>query len=355
MADADQLGTDQVVVLAVSHADCEDVADRIRAVRTARGELTGPVLTGPGWGPTSRRYAAGDRILFHTSLTVDGRRYTNGTTGTIAAIHDRGAATRLDDGTALIIPTGFVSGERIDGTPNLSHGWARTIDGAQGGTWEQVHLLATPNLDRLSAYVGQSRGRQPTHTWNTTPEVSGEEHGNVVIDPRDPAEQVLAAVARIPERRFAADDDPFVLDRQLRAEQAEHETALAAAPPDLSTLQARLTGIIGVREQEAKRRWDELGRLDRQIARTSGLRQVRPDTRRAHRDLLAARDAAGAQLQAVQEKLRSDRTMVHRAGSAVDEHDRWVRENQWRHAELDRIDRRVADHWAETVPSSSAR
>ncbi|MEO7573190.1 MAG: AAA family ATPase [Acidimicrobiales bacterium] len=195
VADADRLGDDQVVVLAVSHADCEDLADRIRAVRAARGELTGLSLTGPGWGANHRPYAAGDRVLFHTSLTVDGRRFTNGTTGTIAAIHDNGAAALLDDGTALIIPAGFVRGERIDGTPNLSHGWARTIDGAQGGTWEQAHLLATPNLDRLSAYVAQSRGRQPTQTWNTTPERNGEEHGNVVIDPRDPAEQILAAMA----------------------------------------------------------------------------------------------------------------------------------------------------------------
>jgi AAA domain/TrwC relaxase len=349
VADADMLGAGQVTVLAVSHADCEDLADRIRAVRIARGELTGPVLEGPGWGPTARRYAAGDRILFHTSLMVEGRRFTNGTTGTIAAITPDGAVTAIDDGTALVIPAGFVRGERVDGTPNMSHGWARTIDGAQGGTWEQVHLLATPNLDRLSAYVGQSRGRRPTHTWNTTPEPGGEEHGNVVLDPRDPAERVLAAVARIPERRFAAADDPFVLDRQLRAERAEHESALAGAPPDRSTLHARLTGIIDRREQEARRLWDGLGRLDRQIAKTGGLRQLRPDTRRAHRDLLAARDATYEQLRTVQEKLRDDRTMTNRLGWKVDEHARWVQANQWRQVELDRIDRQLADHWTDTV------
>ena len=46
--------------------------------------------------------------------------------------------------------------------PNLSHAWARTIEGAQGGTWEAVHLLGTASLDALSGYVGQSRGRRPT-------------------------------------------------------------------------------------------------------------------------------------------------------------------------------------------------
>lgn len=224
-----------------------------------------------------------------------------------------------------------------------------------GGTWEQAHLLATPNLDRLSAYVAQSRGRQPTHTWNTTPEPSGEEHGNVVIDPRDPADRILAAVARVPERRFAAADDPWDLDRRLRAERAEHQAALAEAPPDRATLYARLTGIIERREQEARRLWDELGHLDHRIAKTGGLRQLRPDTRRAHRDLVASRDATDAQLQAVQEKLREDRTMAHRAGSAVDEHARWTRANQWRHGEIARIDRLHADHWAATVSPPSTK
>ena len=53
VSDADQLGAGQVAVLAVSHVDCEDLADRIRTVRQARGELTGPTLTGPGWGPNA--------------------------------------------------------------------------------------------------------------------------------------------------------------------------------------------------------------------------------------------------------------------------------------------------------------
>lgn len=146
VADADHLGADHVVVLAVAHADCEDVADRIRAIRTARGELGGPVLGGPGWGPGPRRYAAGDRILFHTSLTVDGRRLTNGSTGTIAAIHDRGADAHMDDGATLVIPAGFVSGQRIDGTPNMSHGWARTIDGAQAAPGNRPTSSPPPTL-----------------------------------------------------------------------------------------------------------------------------------------------------------------------------------------------------------------
>ncbi len=352
VGDADQLGVEQVAVLAVSHADCEDLADRIRSLRAARGELSGPTMQGPGWGPAARYYAAGDRILCHTSLLVDAQRVTNGSTGTITAIDATGARVRLDDGTVLVMPVGFVTGAHIDATPNLSHGWARTIDGAQGGTWEQVHLLATPNLDRLTAYVGQSRGRQPTHTWNTTPDRSDHEHGNVVSDPRQPADQVLAAVARIPERRFAAADDPWVLDRRLRAERAEHEAALAAGPPDLATLYVKFTAKVDAGEQEARRAWDQLRQRERQVTDTGGLRQLRPDTRRAHQRHLDALNAAREQLDAVQEQLREDRAVVLNARSATDDHNRWARANQWRHQELESIEGDLADHWADTVVSA---
>lgn len=67
----------------------------------------------------------------------------------------------------------------------MSHGWARTVDGAREAHGNRP-TSSRPNLDRLTAYVAQSRGWRPTHTWNTTRELSGEEHGNVVVDPRDP-------------------------------------------------------------------------------------------------------------------------------------------------------------------------
>lgn len=95
-----------------------------------------------------------------------------------------------------------MAGHRDDGTPNLSHAWARTIEGAQGGTWEVVHLLGTRSLDGLSGYVGQSRSRQPTHTWNTRP-VPALDHGGELADDRDGAGLVLAALGREPDVTFA--------------------------------------------------------------------------------------------------------------------------------------------------------
>jgi hypothetical protein len=61
-----------------------------------------------------------------------------------------------------VLPAGFVQGTRRDGSPNVSHAWARTVDGAQGGTWEACHLLGSAALDAYRGYTGQSRARATT-------------------------------------------------------------------------------------------------------------------------------------------------------------------------------------------------
>ena len=107
-----------------------------------------------------------------------------------------------------------MQGVRADGSPNVSHAWARTVDGAQGGTWDHAHLLGSAALDAYRGYTGQSRSRHPTHTWNTT-----------TLDRRsrrparrraDPDQQVAAALARLPDTTMAAVDDPWPLDRPPR-------------------------------------------------------------------------------------------------------------------------------------------
>ena len=114
-----------------------------------------------------------------------------------------------------MLPASFVQGTRRDGSPNVSHAWARTVDGAQGGTWQACHLLGSSALDAYRGYTGQSRSRQPTHTWNTKPLVTVD-YGGILADQRDPAEVVAHALARQPDPTLAARSDPWTLDRQLR-------------------------------------------------------------------------------------------------------------------------------------------
>ncbi len=349
VADADRYGAANVAVLAVSHLDCEDLADRIRHIRSARGELAGPVLEGPGWGPDPRSYAVGDRVLCHATLTLPNRRLINGSTGTVLSVTAAGLVTRLDDDTTVEIPAGFVTGTRADGTPNLSHGWARTIDGAQGGTWDQAHLLATPTLDRLSGYVGQSRGRHPTHTWHTIADPVYEYPGLVVGDPRTPAEHTLDAVARVPERRFAAAHDPTALERRLMAERAEHDQVLAAGPKDVSRRLAETEARYGREEQECRRAWEDLRRREARVAETGGLHQLRRGSRREHQVCVENRDVAQRNLDHLQYRLRTTRSEMLGLQAADHHYQQWNQINGWRRDEVTRIERELADHWASVV------
>jgi hypothetical protein len=229
-ADIDEFGAEKVAVLVVSHTDAEDLADRIRARLTDAGALAGPAITGPGWG-AEREYWAGDRVLLHARSGRSGSRLVNGTTVTVTRVHPDGLALRLDNGEDALLPAALVAAARKDGAPNLSHSWARTVDGAQGGTWEVCHLLGNSALDAYRGYTGQSRSRQPTHTWNTA-RVMVVDHGGTLADQRDQAEQVADALARQPAPTLAARSDPWVLDRWLRELVAGHEQVLAGGPPD---------------------------------------------------------------------------------------------------------------------------
>jgi hypothetical protein len=59
----------------------------------------------------------------------------NGPTTTVIGVDEAGLEVRVD-GNVLdaLLPAGFGRGTRKDGSPNLAHAWARTVDGSQGGT-----------------------------------------------------------------------------------------------------------------------------------------------------------------------------------------------------------------------------
>jgi hypothetical protein len=217
--------------LVVSRTEAEDLVDRIRARLDAAGALSGPTMTGPGW-TGDRGYRARDRVLLHGRCGPSASPLVNGT----IRRRDRRRRGRLDvrldrNGATAILPAPFVGGTRKDGSPNLSHAWARTVDGAQGGTWEACYLLGGSRPGRLPGYTGQSRSCRPTHTRNTTP-IAVVDHGGILADQRSPAEPVAAALGRQPDPSLAARSDPWAVDRQLREQFAQHEQVLARRPSD---------------------------------------------------------------------------------------------------------------------------
>jgi hypothetical protein len=350
LADMAAHGPGRVAVLAVSHADCEDLADRIRRLLEADGKLAGPTLEGPGWGPDPRRYQAGDRVLLHAPLHSGGCRLHNGTTGTVAAVTPDGLTMQVDGDGAVLLPAWFVAGHRQDGSPKLSHGWARTVDGAQGGTWDQVHLLGSPALDRLTGYVGQSRGRQPTHTWNVRP--LHDEHAGIVVEPPTATEHVGRAMNRDPVKTFAAYDDPHVLDHQLQAERARHEEVLARRPAfepsDLAaarTKASRAAAEVNYAEggvDYARRCLNEVGSLARLSRSGRDERRSRvADLDRAKTRLEDAHTAADVASGTVARLERVEVACAH-----------FDTINTWRRDRIAVIDSQLDDHWANAVTAA---
>jgi conjugative relaxase-like TrwC/TraI family protein len=350
VADGDRHGPAHVAVLAVSHADCEDLADQIRSIRTSRGELRGPAIAGPGWGAEPRRYAAGDRVLIHANLKPTARLF-NGAVGTVVGVDHDGMRVQLDQGYLVDLSADVVAGRRQDGTPNVSHGWARTVDGAQGGTWAQVHLLGTPTLDRFTGYVGQSRGRHPTHTWNTR--ADADHPARLLADQRLPSEVVVDAMRRAQPKTFAAAADPWMLDRELRAEAAQHAAVVARRPPDRR------------HELDAARRTlehaeSELGYATQGVAlRIRERDQIGPVARmrRGGKNHYARAqtylDQANRRLDQAKTALDHAATRVSEFEAAVAARAAWDRTDAWRIRRLAEIDDTLAHHWAAIALSAT--
>jgi conjugative relaxase-like TrwC/TraI family protein len=346
--DIDRCGAERVAALVVSHGDAEDLADRIRDRLADAGALSGPVITGPGW-TTEREYRAGDRVLLHARCGPAGSGLVNGTTATVTHLDGAGLAVRVDrNGDTAVLPASFVQGTRKDGSPNLSHSWARTVDGAQGGTWEACHLLGGAALDAYRGYTGQSRSRRPTHTWNTT-KVAIVDHGGILADQRDGAEQVADALGRQPDPSLAARSDPWIVDRQLRDLIAEHERVLSSRPPD--------------REDDLASAADELDLARRQLADLEavaarnatdldaigtfvGLSRRGRDQRRR---LVERLDADARRAAAARDRYEQLAARIEQLRHEQDAYRRFETAEGWRREDLDRLHRQLDRHWAEVA------
>jgi hypothetical protein len=347
-ADINTHGAEAVAALVVSHTDAEDLADRIRARLADAGLIGGPALTGPGWS-TDRDYQAGDRVLLHARYGPSGRQLVNGTTATVIGVEETGLAIRVDrSGEAALLSASFVQGARKDGSPNLSHSWSRTVDGAQGGTWETCYLLGSAALDAYRGYTGQSRSCQPTHTWNTK-QLVPVDHGGMLADQRDAAEVVAQALARQPDPTLAARSDPWIVERQLRDEIAEHERVLARRPADPDEA---LTAAL--KQLQTAEGWS--ANMDAVATYTASQLE-------AHGARAGLSRRGRQERRDLQEKLAADRQRTQAAWDRRDEIAAWVAALQrdkgaferfekaegWRRDDIRRLHQQLADHWAQAV------
>ena len=141
------------IILAHERIDVRALNEAARAVRREAGELGADhhVQTEGG----ERLLAEGDRIYFLRNER--GLGVKNGTLGTLAKIEGEQLTVRLDGASGA--GTGRAVVFELADYADIDHGYAATVHKTQGVTVDQVHVLATPGMDRHLTYVALSRHR----------------------------------------------------------------------------------------------------------------------------------------------------------------------------------------------------
>ena len=135
------------IILSHTHEEVSALNDLARTTLRAGGELGDDIAIAATRG--NRHFARGDRMLFLRN--EHGLDVRNGTIATVSQIDSQRITARLDDGRTV----SFLVKDYAD----IDHGYAVTIHKAQGATFDHVHVLATPGLDRHASYVALSRHR----------------------------------------------------------------------------------------------------------------------------------------------------------------------------------------------------
>ena len=135
------------IILTHTNAEVRDLNVAARDKLRARDELGGDVDVETERG--ERQFARGDRIMFLRNER--GLGVKNGTLGTVEQVAPGHMAVRTDDGRNVAFDVADYA--------HIDHGYAATFHKSQGVTVDQAHILATPDMDRHSAYVGLTRHR----------------------------------------------------------------------------------------------------------------------------------------------------------------------------------------------------
>lgn len=135
------------VILTHTNAEVRELNEEARGRLRATGNLGDDVRFSAERG--ARDFARGDRLMFLRNERSLGVK--NGTLGTIERVTPEGMTVRLDGGRQVAFDAKDYA--------HVDHGYAATFHKSQGVTVDRAHVLATPGMDRHSAYVGMSRHR----------------------------------------------------------------------------------------------------------------------------------------------------------------------------------------------------
>jgi Ti-type conjugative transfer relaxase TraA len=135
------------IILTHTNAEVRDLNIAARDKLRDGGELGDDVDVKTERG--ERHFASGDRMMFLRNER--GMGVKNGTLGTVEQVTPGHMAVRTDDGRSVAFD--------LKDYAQIDHGYAATFHKSQGVTVDQAHILATPGMDRHSAYVGLTRHR----------------------------------------------------------------------------------------------------------------------------------------------------------------------------------------------------
>jgi hypothetical protein len=162
-----------VLMLATERATVAELNRLARGHLVARGDITRRSRTYRAAGDhRTVTLAVGDEVILrrnHRLTQPDGTTVAvrNGMTGRVTATHRRHATIGLDAAhhapggpTSVTLRTSYL-GEHVD------HGYARTVDTAQGATVDHSLFAPSPPATAERAYVALSRGRLTNRVYTT--------------------------------------------------------------------------------------------------------------------------------------------------------------------------------------------
>jgi conjugative relaxase-like TrwC/TraI family protein len=159
----------EVMMLARTRDDVDGLNALAKSAAQAAGQSHGTQVL-----VRDKSFQAGDVIRTkrnNRSITLGDTHVRNGDRYTILATTETGGllVDDLNGRGTTVLPAAYVA-EHID------HGWATTIDGAQGATTDIAILLVRPGIDREHLYVGLTRGRDENHAYLAPPVDDDHEH-----------------------------------------------------------------------------------------------------------------------------------------------------------------------------------
>ena len=253
------------LILASRRADVRDLNERARSSMRRDGQL-GPdhsVRTvidrrEQGVEVAERRFATGDRVMFHQNDRQIGVK--NGTVGTVREFDGDKMRVRLNDGREREFS--FQQYRAVD------HGYAATVHKAQGSTTDRTFLYVDRNHDRHMAYVAMTRHRSEANAYTSRESFRTVDDMAASMSRRRAQDSTLD-YASPPTAKETAERDPVRELGSLRDQQGALRSRVAAGDPEATQRMSAVRDAL----RERARTIDASPELRRR-ARDAGLERI---------------------------------------------------------------------------------